>query len=219
MVDFKYEDCFSTDVDNWLQFALKNKVKEVSLRMNFNQDFYILLEMMYSNSSLTSLYLEGCILDPERTIKWSSLTKLQISGVDLPQSVVEKNLSGCPVLNSLDLSECWGFTCLEINSQNLCELRVRDSENEESVGFLQISAPYITYLSLWLHHAGRQINLKDISSLVSASFYFIEPFWNLIIPEDDLSSTKEFFEKIHHIKELELGPEPLKEYFIEPNFT
>ncbi|CAH9078964.1 unnamed protein product [Cuscuta europaea] len=210
MVNFNYEDCFSTDVDNWIQFALENNVKEVSLRMDYSQDdFYILREMMYSSSSLTSLYLEGCILDPQRTIKWWSLTKLEISGVNLPQPVVEKILSGCPVLNFLDLSECWGFTCLEINSQSLRELRIRDSEDEENEGFLQISAPYITNLSLWLYPMGRQINLKDISSLVSANIDFIEPFWDFILPEE-LCSTQEFFEKIHHVKELELGPEPLK---------
>ncbi|CAH9069508.1 unnamed protein product [Cuscuta epithymum] len=217
-VTFKYEDCFSTDVDNWIQFALESKVKEVSLEMNNSQDFYILHEMIYSNSSLTSLYLEGCILDPQRTIKWWSLTKLEISGVNLPQSVVEKILSGCPVLKFLDLSECYGFTCLEINSQNLRQLQIRDSEGDESEGFLQISAPYITNLSLWLYPMGRQINLKDISSLVSANIDFIEPFWDIIIPEKVLSSTKEIFEKIHHVKELELCPEPLKVCIDVPDF-
>ncbi|CAH9140395.1 unnamed protein product [Cuscuta epithymum] len=147
-LEFRFYDWAESkeNVDNWIQFALENNVKEVSLRMDYSQDdFYILREMMYSSSSLTSLYLEGCILDPQRTIKWWSLTKLEISGVNLPQSVVEKILSGCPVLNLLDLSECWGFTCIEINSQNLRELRIRDSEDEESEGFLQISAPYITH--------------------------------------------------------------------------
>ncbi|CAH9069460.1 unnamed protein product [Cuscuta epithymum] len=210
IVDFKYEDCFAPDVDSWFEFALKNKVKEITFSRSYSKDFYILRELMYSNSSLTSLSLEGCIFYPERSIKWSSLTKLNISEVNLPQSVVEKILSGCPVLTSLDLSECWGFTVLEINSRNLCELRVKDPENKESGGLLQISAPYIKYLNLWFYAVGRQIKFKDISSLISADIDFSEPILDLIIPEDVLSNTKEIFEKIHHVKELELGSEPLK---------
>ncbi|CAH9079014.1 unnamed protein product, partial [Cuscuta europaea] len=208
MVDFKYEDCFAPDVDSWFEFALKNKAKEITFRLGDSKDFYILRELMYSNSFLTSLSLKGCILGPERSIKWSSLTKLQISGVNLPQSVVEKILSGCPVLISLDLSECWGFAVLEINSQYLCELRVMDPENEESGGFLQISAPYIKYFKLRFNAVGRQIKFKDISSLISADIDLSEPIWDLIIPEDVLSNTKEICEKIHHVKELALGSEP-----------
>ncbi|CAH9069490.1 unnamed protein product [Cuscuta epithymum] len=214
MVDFKYEDRFAPDVDSWFEFALKNKVKEITFGISYSKDFYILRELMYSNSSLTSLSLEGCIFYPERSIKWSSLTKLKISGVNLPQSVVEKILSGCPVLTSLDLSHCWGFTCLEISSQNLSELRVMDPENEESGGFLHISAPYIKDLNLWFSAVRRQIKFKDISSLISAHIDFSEPFWDsfwdLVISEDVLSNTKEIFENIHHVKELELGHELLK---------
>ncbi|CAH9069474.1 unnamed protein product [Cuscuta epithymum] len=209
-VDFKFEDCFAQDVDNWLQFALKNKVKELRWNMGYNEDCYILREMIYSNSSLTSLSLNHCILVPERTIQWSSLTKLEISRVNLPQPLVEKILSGCPVLTSLDLSECWGFTCLEINSQNLCKLMVTDPLIENNGASLHISAPYIKYLSLSLDPIGRKIKIRDISSLVTAHFNFIDNSWDFILPEDMLRSTKEFFEQIYNVKELDLGPEPLK---------
>ncbi|CAH9078980.1 unnamed protein product [Cuscuta europaea] len=208
-VSFEYEDCFATDVDNWLEFAIKNKVEEFTLRTNYSKDLYILPEMMYCNLSLTSLSLEGCILDPERTIVWSSLTKLELSRVDLPEYVVEKILSGSPVLNSLELSMCWGFTCLEINSKNLNKLVVSESEEEEgSEPFLQISAPYLKDLNLWLCPTQSQLKLKNISSLVSASFNYSDPFGHLT--SEDVSNTKEVFEKIEHVKELHLGPGPVK---------
>ncbi|CAH9140406.1 unnamed protein product [Cuscuta epithymum] len=206
-VTFKYEDCFAPDVDNWLEFAIKSKVKELDLGTSFSKDLYILREMMYYNLSLTSLYLEGCILDPKRTIVWSSLTTLHLSRVDLPEYVVEKILSGCPVLNSLNLSMCRGFTCLEINSKNLCKLRVWESE-EGSEPLLQISAPYLKDLNLWLSHRQRQLKLKNISSLVSASFDYSDSFGHLT--SEDVSNTKEVFEKIQHVEELNLGPGPVK---------
>ncbi|CAH9078988.1 unnamed protein product [Cuscuta europaea] len=208
-VAFKYENCFAPDVDNWLEFAVKNKVKQVTLNTSFREHCYTLGEIMYCNSSLTSLSLEGCILVPERTIEWSSLTKLQISSVDLPQCVVEKILSGCPVLNSLDLSHCWGFTCLEINSKNLCELRVWESEHG-SDPFLQISAPYIKDLNLWLSSVQRQFKLKNISSLVSSTFNHSDLSGHLT--SEDVRNMKEVFEKIHHVKKLDLGPGPIKRY-------
>ncbi|CAH9078992.1 unnamed protein product [Cuscuta europaea] len=209
-VAFEYEDCFAPDVDNWLEFAIKNKVKEVSLYFCLSRDFYTLREMMYYNLSFTSLYLDACILDPKRTIEWPSLTELRISRVNLPQSVVEKILSGCPVLSSLDLSMCHGFTCLETNSKNLCKVRVLESEEEEegSKPFFQISAPNLKDLNLQLSPIRRQLKLKNIPSLVSASFCYSDPWGHLT--SEDVSNAKQVFEKIEHVKELALGPGPIK---------
>ncbi|CAH9078998.1 unnamed protein product [Cuscuta europaea] len=214
-VGFLYKKCFAQDVDNWLEFALKNKAKEVSLALNENGffrtlDIYTLPEMMYSNSFLTSLSLDGCRLDPEITIKWPSLTSLKISRVYLPQPVLEMILSGCPVLNSMDLSGCCGFTCLEINSKSLYNLRVQnfEGEEEESDPFLQISAPYLKSLSISLYPEERKLKLTNLSSLDSAEFDFSEHIWSF--PAEVLSNAKEYFENIHHAKDLVLGSAPVK---------
>ncbi|CAH9079016.1 unnamed protein product [Cuscuta europaea] len=208
-VVFKYRERFAQDVDNWLEFALKSKVKDIHLSIIFSEEFYTLLELMYSNSSLTSLSLRGCILDPTGTIQWSSLTKLQISEVDLPQPVVEKILSGCPVLNYLQLCECWGFTCLSIASRNLCKLWVQDPESEETKQVLQISAPYVKSLILWVTLEETQLKLINISSAVDVLFCFTGFLSDL--PSDNvLSNTKEFFQNIQHITKLRLGPGPVK---------
>ncbi|CAH9140416.1 unnamed protein product [Cuscuta epithymum] len=209
-VGFNYKICFDPDVDSWVEFALKNKVKEVSLILGESEDFYILPEMMYSNSFLTSLSLDGCILDPERPIQWPSLTSIEISDVHLPQHVLEMILSGCPVLNSMNLSGCRGFTCLDINSNGLYNLRVENFEDEEqeSDPFLQISAPYLKSLSISLYPVEKKLKLTNLSSLVSAEFYFCEHMWSL--PSEVLSNAKEYFENIHHAKELVLGSGPVK---------
>ncbi|CAH9069470.1 unnamed protein product [Cuscuta epithymum] len=215
-VVFLYKKCFEPDVDDWLEFALKNKVKDVSLALGESEDFcslelYTLPEMMYSNSFVTSLSLDSCILEPEKTIQWPSLTSLQISRVGLPQPVLEMILSGCPVLNSMDLSGCCGFTCLEINSKSLHNLRVQNDEGEEeeeSDLFLQISAPYLKSLSISLYPAERKLKLTNLSSLVSAECYFSEHWWSS--PSEVLSNAKEYFENINHAKDLVLGSGPVK---------
>ncbi|CAH9140338.1 unnamed protein product [Cuscuta epithymum] len=207
-VRFPYRECFSSDVDNWVEFASKNKVKEIYFNLSSTEDLYTLCDMMYSYPSLTSLSLGGCILNPERKIEWQSLTSLEISNVDLPQRVVEKVLSCCSVLNSLNLRACWGFTCLKINSPNLCKLRVHDSDEEESEDFLEISAPYLKSLVLSLYPIERKLKLTNLSSLVSAHFRFAGYTWDPMY-EDVLGNTKEIFENIQHVKELELGHELL----------
>ncbi|CAH9069622.1 unnamed protein product [Cuscuta epithymum] len=209
-VRFPYQECFSSDVDNWLEFASKNKVKEIYFNLSFTEDFYTLCDMMYSYPSLTSLSLRGCILNPERKIEWQSLTSLEISNVDLPQSVVEKVLSCCSVLNSLNLRACWGFTCLKINSPKLYKLQVHDSYEEESENFLEISAPYLKSLVLSLYPIERKLKLTNLSSLVSAQFRFTGYTYGPMY-EDVLNNTKEIFENIQHVKELELGHELLGE--------
>ncbi|KAK6131874.1 hypothetical protein DH2020_034382 [Rehmannia glutinosa] len=119
-VNFMYNKSFVSDVNVWVEFALKNKVKDVFLRLiNSLEDLYMLPQMMYCNSSLTRLTLQGCIMAPRTTIDWKSLTKLDLSCVELRQHVVENILSSCPVLISLSLMEFWGFNCLEVHSQSL----------------------------------------------------------------------------------------------------
>ncbi|VFQ73848.1 unnamed protein product [Cuscuta campestris] len=208
-VQFRYNKCFASDVDSWLGAALKLKVKHVSLALMFSKQSYPLHEMIYTYSSLTSLSLLGCIFEPERAIKWPSLTSLDISDVYLPQLVVDNILSGCPVLKSLYLSECWGFTCFEIHSQNLGELSVHESFNESSDDdIFKISAPHLKSLDMSFYPSDSNLKLSNISSLVSASFSLIDD-WNLG-SQDVLSHIKDIFDSTQHVTELELGCDIIK---------
>ncbi|VFQ73849.1 unnamed protein product [Cuscuta campestris] len=212
-IRFHYNECFASDVDSWLGVALKLKVKHVVLSLSsslFSEHVYTLPEKMYTYSSLTSLSLHGCIFEPEREIKWQSFTYLDISNVYLPQPILDNILSGCPVLTRLHLSECWGFTCFEIHSQNLGELSVHDSFQESSDDdFFKISAPHLKSLNVSsLDTLDTKLKFSNISSLVSASFHFYD-VWNSG-SEDMLSNTREIFESIQHVKKLEVGCEIIK---------
>ncbi|VFQ59568.1 unnamed protein product [Cuscuta campestris] len=208
-VQFRYNKCFASDVDSWLGAALKLKVKHVSLALMFSKQSYPLHEMIYTYSSLTSLSLLGCIFEPERATKWPSLTSLDISDVYLPQLVVDNILSGCPVLKSLYLSECWGFTCFEIHSQNLGELSVQEFFKEKTDDeSLKISAPHLKSLDMSFYTLDSNLKMSNISSLVSASFSLNDD-WNLG-SQDVLSNIKEIFESTQHVTELELGCDIIK---------
>ncbi|KAL0339628.1 UNVERIFIED_CONTAM: putative F-box/LRR-repeat protein [Sesamum radiatum] len=141
-IDFGYDKCFASGVNVWVDFTLKNKVKDVTLLLNSRKDLYLLPQMMYSNSSLTRLSVEGCIISPKRTVEWGSLTTLYLDKV---------------VLNE------------------------------------QIS----------LHPTGRRLRLTNVASLVRANIdseVDLDPGSVKLI-----SCTKELFNNLQHVKELEVG--------------
>ncbi|GFP79986.1 putative F-box/LRR-repeat protein at5g02930 [Phtheirospermum japonicum] len=121
-VDFLYNECYASDVNAWVRFAVQNKVKHLSLVMLSGRHFYTLPQVLYSGSYLTRLCLRRCIVDPHGIIEWRCLTRLTVEDVELPDDVIGKILAGCRVLCRLALKSCWGFMRLDVNSKSLCEL-------------------------------------------------------------------------------------------------
>ncbi|PIN11651.1 hypothetical protein CDL12_15741 [Handroanthus impetiginosus] len=77
-VDFMYDKCHASDINIWIEFALKNKVKDVALLFASCKDLYMLPPMMYSNSSLRSLSLRGCYIYPRRKNECSGFYCLEL---------------------------------------------------------------------------------------------------------------------------------------------
>ncbi|GFP79981.1 putative F-box/LRR-repeat protein at5g02700 [Phtheirospermum japonicum] len=204
-VEFYYKNIYSLDVDVWFDFAIRNKVKQVSVLLNSTRpsilDSYSLPQMMFHNSNLKRLILRGCVLAPRGTIEWRSLTELRIGRVELQQHVIENILSGCPVLCFLWLIYCWGFSRLKVESKCLYKLSVCDRENElnHNEPLLRISAPYVRKLWVSLNPEGRKLSLGNTSSLVKATIDFIGSGWN-IDSEEMMDNAKELLEKIRHVK-------------------
>ncbi|KAL3653046.1 hypothetical protein CASFOL_002727 [Castilleja foliolosa] len=216
-VFFRYDDSFASDVDSWLDFAVKNKAKEVYLYLNadFGENLYLLPEMMYSNSSLTCFSVRGCVMDTLTKIEWRSLNRLYIQDSRLPQHVIENILSECPVLHTLDLEYCGGFNCLDIKSQNLYKLRVYFVDSEDDGPLLEISAPYVHDLGISFNPETVKLVLKNIKSLVNAGVNFNE-YWTVWTTEEIvITTTKGLFEILKDVKELRLGRNYFKETWDE----
>ncbi|KAL3620487.1 hypothetical protein CASFOL_035399 [Castilleja foliolosa] len=209
-LDFPYCKIYSPDVNVWVGFAVKSKAKQVSLSINGNHvldDFYKLPQTIFQSGYVKQLTLRGCTVAPRGTIEWPSLTKLHIEDAELQQHVIEKILSGCPVLHCLVLEYCRGFNRLEVCSKSLYELRVSDSVYYDFFDrpLLQISAPYLHTLSVFLNPKGNKLLcLENISSLVRASIDFSEYSCNTFSAEV-MSNAMELLEKIRHVKVVDLG--------------
>ncbi|KAL8494042.1 hypothetical protein ACS0TY_025007 [Phlomoides rotata] len=196
-----YDKCFASDLDDWIEFSVKNKVKELILMLfPCGTGYYTPPQMMYSCSSLTALHLSGCIMAYERTIGWQSLTDLTLSEVELNQHLLDEILSSCPVLSRLELEECWGFNRLEVISRCLDRLTIEEFGSEP---FLEISAPYIRSLNITVNPQGRKWQLRNISSVVKASIKFFELDGDCSV--EVMSNAKEFLEQFNHVNYLDVG--------------
>ncbi|KAL3620510.1 hypothetical protein CASFOL_035422 [Castilleja foliolosa] len=210
-VEFPYSKSYRLDVDVWVGFAVKNKSKQVSLLLNHIlyeeelDNMYMLPRTMFRSAHLKRLTLRGCSMAPLGKIEWPSLTELSIEYSKLEQHVMDKMLSGCPVLRCLVLKYCWGFDRLEVRSKSLYELRVSDpDEYDLTTPLLQISAPYLHTLWVELYPITRTLCLENTPSLVRATLDFFCGDWEE--NEELISNAKGLFEKIRHVKVVDLGP-------------
>ncbi|KAL3620480.1 hypothetical protein CASFOL_035392 [Castilleja foliolosa] len=203
VIQLTYDQCFASDVDTWVEFALRNKVKKFHLGLRVCDDpLYTIPEVMYSCQSFTRLCLQECIFAPIKAIDWKSLTELFIEDVELQDHVIQMILSGCPVLRSLHLTDCWGYKYLNIDSQSLQELKLQESEVNYTGTLLEISAPYLHSLCILFFPIDiKTVQLKNIRSLVRAYIHLDQCH----ITEKVMNDTMRLFERIHHVKELVIG--------------
>ncbi|KAL3620485.1 hypothetical protein CASFOL_035397 [Castilleja foliolosa] len=212
-LDFPYSKIYCPDYNVWVGFAVKSKAKQVSLSINhILDDFYTLPRTIFQSAYVKQLTLRGCTVAPRATIEWPSLTKLHIEDAELQQHVIEKILSGCPVLHCLVLKHCRGFNRLDMCSKSLYELWVDDSVYFDDFDkhyedfdkpLLQISAPNLHTLSVSVNPKGRKLCLGNISSLVRATINFAVYVCDTSSTEV-MSNAMEILEKIRHVKVVDL---------------
>ncbi|KAK9927740.1 hypothetical protein M0R45_024909 [Rubus argutus] len=109
----------TSDIDRWILHLSRNSIKEFILHIR-KGGHYTVPSCLFSCQDIIHLELFVCFLKPLPTFKgFRSLKSIYIHYVILPQDVFE-NLIGCsPLLESLTLIDCKGFTHLKINAPNL----------------------------------------------------------------------------------------------------
>ncbi|KAF3643794.1 hypothetical protein FXO38_20468 [Capsicum annuum] len=121
-------------------------------------------------------YLTRCNFDKVVVISWKSLKTFKFNHGKLDDEVIVQLLSGCPALETIELSSCRIFSRLEINNNfNLKSLKLEDCYVRFGRGChsLKIIAPYVQHLEI----SGtigdiKYYRLLDVSSLVSAELTF-----------------------------------------------
>uniref|UniRef100_A0A5B7A369 F-box domain-containing protein n=1 Tax=Davidia involucrata TaxID=16924 RepID=A0A5B7A369_DAVIN len=198
------------DVDSWIRFASEKNVEDLDLNFYGSSDVYRLPQHLFSNSSLRKLKLSLCDFEPSGVISWGSLKSLSLDNVDLSEDVIEKILSGCPLLEDLELSTFSGFSRLNVTSPNLRTLKL--------IGHLDFDFDDDAWLEIWapnlrsLEISGcfyLKCRLVNVSSLVAAnlSFWHSDPVFSTDDDEHEEFGNLllELLESLRHVKELTIG--------------
>ncbi|CAH9069535.1 unnamed protein product [Cuscuta europaea] len=202
-IDFHYYESFALDVDSWVGYVVKHKVKNVTLALNPQGVLYKLPQSMYSSSCFTFLSLRGCDLVPQRTVDRKYLTVLSLNDAKLNEHVIEKILSGCPVMHRLILCQCWGLSYLKIDSPCVSELVLIDREDGEAQPLLEVSAPYVQTLSISICPTN-EWRLTNISCVTHAGIAFIGSDWDSDSYEV-MSNLEDLVGVLLHVKYLALS--------------
>ncbi|KAK2650179.1 hypothetical protein Ddye_017668 [Dipteronia dyeriana] len=107
----------SSLLDKWIGLVIKNGVKELDFDVPPGRDewMYNLPQIVFLAKSLTILKLGGCKLEhPSETIRFHSLESLTLTDVHINEDMLQKLTIGCPLLQHLVLSNCRGFTRIDI---------------------------------------------------------------------------------------------------------
>lgn len=181
---------YTSSIDTWVRTAIGPDLEEFHLTLRNFDDLFNLPLALLSCSNLVFLRLCGSILlqlKDSSEVSLPSLKVLQLfvaNGSDA--NSVNILLSGCPILENLELSFCHdSFTRLRVQSSLLKRLEIT-FENEAG-GCVEIDTPGLKYLSLTkieFSNASAFGNLCNVKEAYLAEFPILEsqsvyPLFNL----------------------------------------
>ncbi|MCD7464994.1 hypothetical protein HAX54_000346 [Datura stramonium] len=209
VVLFRYDKNYVQDVDLWVHFA--TKVANVE-RFIFGFCFetnprYELPQYAYKNASLKRFTLINCELNPSGSINWSNLVFLSMTYLKLTDDMLEKVLSGCPNLESLELGFVLGFHRLDISSVKLTSLSINYYQNENLDLRLKILAPHIKHFELLGCCDEICLEQRNVASLVSANLFLdFDGFeYKARKSKEECRYLKELLHSVAHVEILGLG--------------
>ncbi|OMO65101.1 hypothetical protein COLO4_31579 [Corchorus olitorius] len=177
---------------------------------------YQIPQDLYAHSSLTELTTNFCDYAPKAEVSWTSLKELYIGSAALTEDALQRILAGTPLLEHLELDECWGTSSIQVSSTSaLKELVITEwldprclTEDTLNLNTLEISIPSVKSLEL-LGAWQTKCLLLDASSLVEAHLTEFSEF-SLVYEEGDIQEyaamVKEMLLRVTSVSELSVGP-------------
>ncbi|GJR70548.1 F-box/LRR-repeat protein 25-like protein [Tanacetum coccineum] len=161
-------------VSKLIRYAVTCNVQDLDLSLVNPDDFrneFVLDQFFFFNSSFNHLRLDGCSFNNViGVISWSNLKSLYIGYGKLDENVVKNILSGSPLLENLELVDCFGFGRIDITSPSVKKLVVSGYSERvysEPRYIVEIYAPHILSLTIEELMLSKVV-LLNVSSLVEA---------------------------------------------------
>ncbi|WMV16126.1 hypothetical protein MTR67_009511 [Solanum verrucosum] len=180
-VEFHYDKKLVKCVNKWMIFVHNKYVEELELYLmtRGSDNFYNLPQILYSNACFREMSLCNCNLVPKEGINWPSLKVLVIRYAELNSHIIDAICSGCPSLESLKFSMCYGVNLIKINSESVKKLvisgywqQVHDELDDDDDTELIIDARNVTSLEIEGCFHKKIVVLQNVSALVHAKLDF-----------------------------------------------
>ncbi|KAJ0796970.1 putative leucine-rich repeat domain superfamily, F-box-like domain superfamily [Helianthus annuus] len=170
LISFYNNHQCQSQIHNWIHYAVNCNVEHLVLKLwglkGITQ--FPLDQFVYVNSCLTHLTLKGCEFNPTGAISWENLRSLHIWYAKLDEDMIENILSGSPVLETLELDQCYGYRRLNITSKSVKNLVFTGYMLACYSDITEINAPNILTLKVQGILLMRKLLLLNVSSLVEA---------------------------------------------------
>ncbi|KAJ0927571.1 putative leucine-rich repeat domain superfamily, F-box-like domain superfamily [Helianthus annuus] len=214
LISFYNNHQCQSQIHNWIHYAVNCNVEHLVLKLwglkGITQ--FPLDQFVYVNSCLTHLTLKGCEFNPTGAISWENLRSLHIWYAKLDEDMIENILSGSPVLETLELDQCYGYRRLNITSKSVKNLVFTGYMLACYSDITEINAPNILTLKVQGILLMRKLLLLNVSSLVEAHLDYTK------ISFDNGTPTKEaqeemlrgFILNLLHVKDLKIGSSCVK---------
>ncbi|XP_070027718.1 F-box protein At5g03100-like [Nicotiana sylvestris] len=162
-----------SQISRSLSFVVEKKVENVVFWSD-DDSTCTWPESVGTYSSLITLDFIFCCFSRDAILAWKSLKSVKLEFFLLSEDHCVNLLSGCPALETLELSLVAGFSRLEINSLKLKRLNLKGywMANNRSDHSLEIIAPYLQHLEISGDLYDLKCRLVDVSSLVNACLTF-----------------------------------------------
>ncbi|GJW91507.1 F-box protein-like protein [Tanacetum coccineum] len=207
----EYNIRFEPQFNHWIQYAIKCNVQKLDLSLWSHK--FVLNDYFFTTTCFTHLTLSSCIfnLSPGGVITWNRLTNLCISFGKLNEVLIQTILSGSPLLETLELSNCYGYKRLNITSKSVKNLLFtgyinREREYGNNADIIEINAPYILSLRIEDDLFLWKLLLLNVSSLVEAFLdYYKKGYYDTTAKEAEEEMLKGFILKLRHVNKLTIG--------------
>ncbi|KAL4563325.1 hypothetical protein LXL04_027366 [Taraxacum kok-saghyz] len=208
-----YDLQIESKINSWIRYAINRNVEELILRFPCigREGEFTIDQLLFIGSCFTHLTLDGgCIfLSPTPAISWKNLRSLCISSLNIDEDVIENIVSGTPVLETLVLRYCSGYSRLDITSKSIKNLVFSGYYVPEDVldeDIIEINAPNILSLTIQSDMVLWKILLLDVSSLVEANLDYEKlGYRDTARKEMEEDMLKGLILNLRHVKELKIG--------------
>ncbi|OMO76514.1 hypothetical protein CCACVL1_15613 [Corchorus capsularis] len=211
-------------IDSWLQFATTHKVEELHLDLepsNVEPDEdaapflyqdghsgFIMPRSIYEFPSLTKLFTRFCDFeDPEGQVSWGKLKVLTFCESEFLPDVLQKILSGCPLLETLELINCRYLDRIDTSSSTVFKRLVINEV--QGLPAAEVTVPSVTSLEISGNLSFTTFQILNVPSLNEATVDFQLDSYDL----EDMNPhvtfqevVKQLLYKLKHVKHLTLGP-------------